>query len=74
MCDCIIIGQGVKLIGNSIFIGDMEIKKLPDALLTKLTKGNPKITIKESSIMIDEWEFKDGSFKKTIRGYIHKWL
>lgn len=74
MCDCTILSRNIKLIGNSIFIGDKEIKDLPKELKGRLEHGKPKITVNSVKIIIDEWEYKDGKFKKTLRGYIHKYL
>lgn len=74
MCNCIIISKDIKLIGNDIFIGDKEIDGLPIELVDLLTNRYPKITIKGSKIIIDEWQYKDGRFQKTIKGYLHKWL
>lgn len=74
MCDCTILSRNIKLIGNSIFIGDKEIKDLPKELKERLEHRKPKITVNSVKIIIDEWEYKDGKFKKTLRGYIHKYL
>ena len=63
MCDCTILS-----------IGDKEIKDLPKELKERLEHGKPKITVNSVKIIIDEWEYKDGKFKKTLRGYIHKYL
>lgn len=74
MCDCIIISKDIKLIGNTVFIGDKEISDLPKELRDLLENEKPKITINSVRLMINEWEYKNGKFKKTLRGYIHKYL
>lgn len=74
MCDCTILSKNIKLIENTIFIGDKEITNLPKELENLLRNGKPKITINSVNIIIDEWEYKDGKFRKTLRGYIHKYL
>lgn len=74
MCDCPVLSKNIKLIGNTIFIGDKEITNLPKELENLLRNGKPKITVNSVNIIIDEWEYKDGKFKKTLRGYIHKYL
>lgn len=74
MCDCTVLSKNIKLIGNTIFIGDKEITNLPKELENLLRNGKPKITVNSVNIIIDEWEYKDGKFKKTLRGYIYKYL
>ena len=68
MCDCTVLSKNIKLIGNTIFIGDKEITNLPKELENLLRNGKPKITVNSVNIIIDEWEYKDGKFKKTLRG------
>ena len=74
MCDCIIISKDIKIIDNCIYIGGKEICDIPKELERLLISGKPKITANSAKIFIDEWEFKNGEFKKTFRGYIHKWF
>lgn len=74
MCDCIIINKNIKIIGKCIFIGDIEICGIPKELEKLLISGKLKITVDSTKLLINEWEYKNGSFKKTVRGYIHKWL
>lgn len=74
MCSCIIINKNIKLIDNCIFIGDRKICSIPLELRELLIKKNPRITINSANIFINEWEFKNNEFRKTFRGYIHKWL
>jgi hypothetical protein len=74
MCDCIIINKDIKIIGKCIFIGDIEICGIPKELEKLLISGKLKITVDSTKLLINEWEYKNGSFKKTVRGYIHKWL
>ena len=74
MCDYIIISKDIKIADNCIIIGDKEICGISSELLDLLIKGKPKITINSVRILIDEWEFKNGKFKKTFRGYLHKWF
>ena len=64
MCDCTVLSKNIKLIGNTIFIGDKEITNLPKELENLLRNGKPKITVNSVNIIIDEWEYKDGKFKK----------
>lgn len=74
MCDCIIINKNIKIIGKCIFIGDIEVCGIPKELEKLLISGKLKITVDSTKLLINEWEYKNGSFKKTVRGYIHKWL
>lgn len=74
MCDYIIISKDIKIADNCIIIGDKEICGISSELLDLLIKGKPKITVNSVRILIDEWEFKNGKFKKTFRGYLHKWF
>ena len=74
MCDYIIISKDIKIADNCIIIGDKEICGISSELLDLLMKGKPKITVNSVRILIDEWEFKNGKFKKTFRGYLHKWF
>ena len=74
MCYCIIINKDIKIIGKCIFIGDIEICGIPKELEKLLISGKLKITVDSTKLLINEWEYKNGSFKKTVRGYIHKWL
>ena len=74
MCDCIIISKDIKIINNCVFIGDKEICGIPAELKQLLISGNPKITINSVKVFINEWELKNGKFKKTFRGYVHKWF
>lgn len=74
MCDCIIISKDIKIIDNCIFIGEKEICGIPAELKKLLISGKPKITANSAKVFINEWEFKNGKFKKTFRGYIHKWF
>ena len=74
MCDCIIISKDIKIIDNCIFIGGEEICGIPAELKQLLISGKPKITINSVKVFINEWELKNGKFKKTFRGYIHKWF
>lgn len=74
MCDYIIISKDIKIVDNCIIIGDKEICGISSELVDLLIKGKPKITVNSVRILIDEWEFKNGKFKKTFRGYLHKWF
>lgn len=74
MCDCFIINNYIKLIGNTIFIEGKELTDIPNELKELLIETNPKITINDKRIIIDKWEYTGGKFKKTIRGYIHKFI
>ena len=74
MCDCIIISKDIKIIGNCILIGDVEVCGIPKELEELLISGKPKITVDSTKLLINEWEYKNGSFRKTLRGYVHKWL
>ena len=74
MCDCIIISKDIKIIDNCVFIGEKEICGIPPELRKLLISGKPKITANSAKVFINEWELKNGKFKKTFRGYIHKWF
>lgn len=74
MCDCIIINQYIKIMDNYIYVGNEKLCCIPYELRTLLIKGSPKITINSVRILINEWEYKNGKFNKTLRGYIHKWF
>lgn len=74
MCDCIIISKDIKIIDNCVFIGEKEIGRIPTELRNLLISGKPKITVNSAKVFINEWELKNGEFKKTFRGYIHKWF
>lgn len=54
MCDCTVLSKNIKLIGNTIFIGDKEITNLPKELENLLRNGKPKITVNSVNIIIDE--------------------
>lgn len=74
MSSCTIINKYMKLIGDTLYIGDRKIENIPIELRKVLLKKTPKITVNSVRIFIDEWKLKNGKFKKTLRGYIHKWL
>lgn len=74
MCDCIIISKDIKIIDNCVFIGEKEICGIPAELKKLLISEKPKITANSAKVFINEWELKNGKFKKTFRGYIHKWF
>lgn len=69
MCNCIMIGD-IKIIDGIVFVGDKELIGLPNDLLDKLRKGDFKCTIHKGKLFLEEYEYKDGEFKKTLKAWI----
>ena len=74
MCDCFIINNRLKIIDDCIYVDNIKICGLPFQLKELLVNGKSKIKINNGHIFINEWEFKDGEFKKTFKGYINKFF
>lgn len=70
MCNCIMMGN-VKIIDGIIFIDNEEITDLPDKLRRALNSNNFDCSIsKKGTTIINEYEYKNGKFKKTLRAWI----
>lgn len=70
MCNCIMIGN-IKIIDSIVFIDNKEIVDLPDKLRHDLNGNNFNCNINKKGILtINEYEYKNGSFKKTIKSWL----
>lgn len=76
LVDCIFLGNGMKLIGDTFYVGTKEYPNVPVELQKLIRMSNPKITADNENdiVLIDKWEYKDKEWKKTFRGLINKIL
>lgn len=76
LVDCIFLGNGMKLIGDTFYVGTEEYPNVPVELQRILRVENPKITVdnERNLVIIDKWEYKDNKWQKTFKGLVNKIL
>lgn len=76
LVDCIFLGKGIKLIGDTFYVGTEEYPNVPVELQRILRVENPKITVdnERNLVIIDKWEYKDNKWQKTFKGLVNKIL
>lgn len=72
--DCIFLGGGIKLIGDTLYIRDIKYPNVPIELQAIIRNTSPYIKIqpKNNLVIIDRWEYKDNKWQKTFKGLVNK--
>lgn len=74
LTDCVFLKHGIKMIGDTLYIGNREYPNMPRELQDLVKNEKPKITANSVEVFVNEWQYKDNKWQKTVKGFIKKIL
>lgn len=66
LCDYIFIGNRIRIDSGVLYIDNKLIDNVPNDLKSDILKGNLYIQQKGNKTIINNYEYNEGKFKKTI--------